>query len=179
MRCPECGAATRVLETRYSQLQKRRRRVCTNAACGKRFPTVERIITPEHDLPLVIKNDGRSEAFDGQKLRKSLRLALAKRPFDSRAVAAIEQEICAWILKKSVLEICSQEIGRFVMRALQQVDSVAYIRFASVYRNFKDAGAFQDEAMRIAAAHDGDKDQQAFPEQLDLFGIGTDTSSRS
>ena len=118
VQCPECGAQTRVLETRYSQLQKRRRRACTNATCGARFQTLERIITPDKDLPLVVKNDGRSEAFAEHKLGRSLRLALAKRPFDSHAVAALEQEIRTQILKRNAIEIPTKAIGQIVMCAL-------------------------------------------------------------
>ncbi len=171
MQCPKCGAKSRVIDTRYSQRKKKRRRICVNAKCGERFQTLEKVITPEKDLPLVIKCDGRSEAFDEQKLHKSLCLALTKRPFDNDKVEGLEKRIHEQIFKRNPVEISAQEIGQVVMRELRKLDLVAYIRFASVYRNFKDVGAFQDEVERITVTKNKQKDQISSSGQLDFFGV--------
>ena len=143
MNCPACSAAdSRVLDSRPAENNSiRRRREC--AACGKRFTTYEVVET----VPLtVIKKDGTRQIFDRHKLESGLLKACEKRPVDAAAIAAaIEAELA----NRMVSEISSQKIGERVMDELRRVDAVAYVRFASVYREFKDVGTFLDELSRF------------------------------
>ena len=115
----------------------RRRRKCT--ACEKRFTTYER---PEIQLPQVVKKNGSRIEFSRAKLRASLDLALRKRPVSTELVDAAVTAIEEKLLSAGLREVLSQQLGELVMAELKKLDKVAYIRFASVYRNFEDVDAF-------------------------------------
>ena len=143
MKCPRCGYVdNKVVDSRAGKDGDviRRRRECLS--CGRRFTTYERI---EEELPLVVKRDGRREPYDRQKILSGVRKACEKRPVSvdtiEHLVEALEQEIQAGPEK----EISSIRIGERVMAKLLQVDDVAYVRFASVYRQFKDVSQFVEE----------------------------------
>lgn len=132
------------METRVSDEGDsiRRRRRCPN--CDKRFTTYERV---ELLLPSVVKSNGTRVDFDRRKLRGSMQLALRKRPVSQEAVDAALHRIEDKLLGLGVREVPSSRIGELVMRELRKLDKVAYVRFASVYRNFEDVDAFA-EAIR-------------------------------
>ncbi|QRM18802.1 transcriptional repressor NrdR [Dechloromonas sp. TW-R-39-2] len=140
MKCPFCGAdETAVADTRLNDEGDlvRRRRKCN--VCDKRFTTYERA---EIRLPQVVKKNGSRTEFSRDKLRASLELALRKRPVSTDSVDAAIAEIEEKLLTAGEREITSQQVGELVMRELKKLDKVAYIRFASVYRNFEDVDAF-------------------------------------
>ena len=140
MKCPFCGhEETGVVDTRVSDEGDivRRRRKCT--ACEKRFTTYER---PEIQLPQVVKKNGSRIEFSRAKLRASLDLALRKRPVSTELVDAAVTAIEEKLLSAGLCEVLSQQLGELVMAELKKLDKVAYIRFASVYRNFEDVDAF-------------------------------------
>jgi transcriptional repressor NrdR len=147
MKCPFCQHDDiQVLDTRVSEegdAIKRRRR-CVN--CDKRFTTWERI---ELTMPYVVKKNGSRTEFSATKLRDSLMLALRKRPVAAesvdKAVASIEEKL----LTSGQREVDSGYIGELVMQELQRLDKVAYIRFASVYKNFEDLAEFQDAIEKV------------------------------
>jgi transcriptional repressor NrdR len=142
MRCPFCDhAETQVIETRISDDGDalRRRRRCSN--CDKRFTTYERV---ELSLPAVVKKNGSRVEYDRRKLRASLALALRKRPVSSEAVDAAIMRIEEKLLSLALREIASERVGELVMRELKRLDKIAYVRFASVYRNFEDVDEFAD-----------------------------------
>ena len=151
MKCPFCQHEdTQVLDTRVSEDDSiRRRRRC--AKCDKRFTTYERI---ELSMPIIVKKNGSRTEFASSKLRDSLMLALRKRPVSAeaidRAVASIEEKL----LTSGRREVDTHHIGELVMQELKQLDNIAYIRFASVYKNFKDLAEFQEA---IAEVGDGRK----------------------
>lgn len=140
MKCPFCGAAdTTVVDTRINDdgdLVRRRRRCLS---CDKRFTTFERA---EIHLPQVVKKNGSRIPYNRDKLRASLELALRKRPVSTEAVDAAVAGIEEKLLSAGEREVTSQQVGELVMRELKKLDKVAYIRFASVYRNFEDVDAF-------------------------------------
>jgi len=141
MRCPFCSHDdTQVVETRESEEGDaiRRRRRCL--ACDKRFTTYER---SEILLPNVVKKDGSRVDFDPAKLRASLLLALRKRPVSTEQVDAAIERIQDKLLGSGAREVMSNRIGELVMRELKRMDKVAYVRFASVYRQFEDVDAFR------------------------------------
>lgn len=127
----------------------RRRRECDG--CGRRFTTYERV---EEILPTVVKKDGRREPFDRSKLVKSLRIACTKRPVSADRIEAVVESIEREIQEAEGREVRAAELGERVMRHLRDLDAVAYVRFASVYRSFGDATAFLDELGRLVK--DGD-----------------------
>ena len=140
MRCPICNHQdSRVLDSRPIDegASIKRRRECP--ACGKRFNTYEVVDT----VPIaVVKRDGRREFFDKHKLALGIERACQKRPVDSKAIAAsIESELQNSI----VTEISSRDIGELVLARLKEIDMISYIRFASVYREYKDINSFIDE----------------------------------
>ena len=140
MKCPFCGhEETGVVDTRVSDEGDivRRRRKCS--ACEKRFTTYER---PEIQLPQVVKKNGSRIEFSRAKLRASLELALRKRPVSTELVDAAVTAIEEKLLSAGLREVLSQQLGELVMAELKKLDKVAYIRFASVYRNFEDVDAF-------------------------------------
>ncbi|MBH9552990.1 transcriptional regulator NrdR [Inhella gelatinilytica] len=141
MRCPFCAhTETQVVETRESDEGDvvRRRRRCHG--CDKRFTTYERA---EIALPLVVKKDGTRADFDPTKLRASMMLALRKRPVSSEQVESAIERIQTQLLTLGEREISSTRVGELVMRELKRIDKVAYVRFASVYRNFEDIDEFR------------------------------------
>ena len=142
MKCPFCGAAeTTVADTRINEDGDivRRRRRCLS--CDKRFSTYERA---EIRLPQVVKKNGSRVDYDREKLSASLWLALRKRPVTVEAVDAAIVRIEDKLLALGEREIPSEIVGEMVMRELKKLDKVAYIRFASVYRNFEDVDEFSD-----------------------------------
>ncbi len=141
MKCPFCGnLETQVVETRISEDADfiRRRRQC--GACDKRFTTYER---PDVNFPTIVKKDGRRIEFDRSKLRGSMNLALRKRPVSTEQVDSAIERIEEKLLNLGLREVQSQRIGELVMRELKKLDKVAYVRFASVYRNFEDIDEFK------------------------------------
>ncbi|MBD3372125.1 MAG: transcriptional repressor NrdR [Candidatus Coatesbacteria bacterium] len=147
MRCPYCGQDDdRVIDTRPSRGGEsiRRRRECL--ACSRRFTTYETVEEPEL---YVIKNDGGREPFDREKVRRGLARACEKRPVSKERldelVAALETDL----RNRLVGEVPSREIGEWLMRELAEIDEVAYVRFASVYRRFTDGSQFAEELRRL------------------------------
>ncbi len=141
MRCPFCShEETQVVETRESDEGEviRRRRRCT--ACDKRFTTYER---SEIALPAVVKKDGSRVEFDPAKLRASMMLALRKRPVSVEQLDAATERIQEKLVATGAREVASTRMGELVMRELKRIDKVAYVRFASVYREFEDVDAFR------------------------------------
>jgi len=147
MRCPKCKRIEdRVIDSRPVNHCSgiRRRRVCLN--CAFRFTTYEEI---EHAALLVIKRDGRHEPFDGHKLRAGIIKACEKRPVGIEAIDQAIDEIVQDLEMTHDREIRSSELGAKVMEKLHLIDKVAYVRYASVYRQFQDVGAFLDEIHRL------------------------------
>jgi transcriptional repressor NrdR len=141
MRCPYCSHdETQVVETRESDEGDviRRRRRCLQ--CEKRFTTYER---PEIGLPAVVKKDGSRVELDPAKLRASMILALRKRPVSVEQIDAALECILDELLGSGAREVPSARLGELVMRELKRIDKVAYVRFASVYREFEDVDAFR------------------------------------
>ena len=122
----------------------RRRRECQK--CKKRFTTYEKVEIL--DLS-IIKKDGTREAFDREKLEKGIRRACEKRPIGQEKIDKIVSEIEAELLNKKAKEVSSREIGELVMKKLKKLDKVAYIRFASVYREFEDINSFEEELDKL------------------------------
>ena len=148
MKCPFCGHdETAVVDTRLSDEGDivRRRRKCN--VCDKRFTTYERA---EIRLPQVVKKNGSRTEFSRDKLRASLVLALRKRPVSADLVEAAIGEIEEKLLSSGEREVPSQQVGELVMRELKKLDKVAYIRFASVYRNFEDVDAFSKAIKEVS-----------------------------
>lgn len=142
MRCPRCDSPqNRVVDTRTSRGGRalRRRRECTD--CGLRFTTYEYV----EERPIqVLKRDGATEEFDRAKLVRAVKLACAKRPVSLSEIESIADEVEDLLSRQAGVEVPSQEIGEEVMERLKPLDRVAYIRFASVYRNFQDPDEFQE-----------------------------------
>ena len=141
MKCIYCGnEESKVLDSRNSDENNsiRRRRECLN--CGRRFTTYETIeITPI----LVVKNDGSRQSFDANKLKNGIIKACEKRPVSMRQIDKIVADIEKTIQNKLTQEVRSSQLGEMVMDALKDLDEVAYVRFASVYRHFKDVDSFK------------------------------------
>ncbi|MGN6389290.1 MAG: transcriptional regulator NrdR [Burkholderiaceae bacterium] len=148
MKCPFCShEETQVLDTRVSEDHSiRRRRRCSR--CDKRFTTYERV---ELAMPAIVKKDGSRVEFDQAKLRGSIMLALRKRPIPSESVDAAMHRIQDKLLSSGAREVASSQLGELVMRELKRLDKVAYIRFASVYKNFEDITEFQDAILEVGA----------------------------
>jgi transcriptional repressor NrdR len=141
MHCPFCGHAdTQVKDSRPSEdgAAIRRRRYCVG--CGQRFTTIERVQLRELT---VIKADRRRVAFDRDKLARSIRIALRKRPIAEDRIERIVTGIVRQLEASGEAEVSSKQIGELVMETLKDVDAVAYVRFASVYRNFREAKDFE------------------------------------
>ncbi|MEK7647419.1 MAG: transcriptional regulator NrdR [Patescibacteria group bacterium] len=148
MHCPVCRSKeTKVVDSRVSPdgLSIRRRRECEK--CEYRFSTSEE--TEILDV-IVVKNNGTREAYSRDKLARGLHKSLEKRPFTADAFKSLLHRIEQDIQKKKKREITSLELGELVMKHLQKFDSIAYIRFASVYRQFQDVDSFQRELNKIA-----------------------------
>ncbi|CAC9588230.1 transcriptional regulator NrdR [thiotrophic endosymbiont of Bathymodiolus puteoserpentis (Logatchev)] len=147
MRCPFCQSdETKVLETRLvaDGAQVRRRRECS--ACNERYLTRE---TVDLNLPRLIKRDGARESFDEDKLRYGLLKALEKRPINATQIETSVHNIMRKLRTQSEHEVSSNKIGEWVMTELKALDEVAYIRFASVYRQFQDIEAFREEIDKL------------------------------
>ena len=148
MKCPFCGhSEDRVVDSRVGRDGEfiRRRRECLK--CHRRYTTYEYV---EDVLPHVVKRDGRREPFDRQKLRGSILKACEKRSVGVQAVDDVVAEIEAKLHERAEKEITSKELGELVMEHLQKLDQVAYVRFASVYRQFKDKSDFVRELAQLA-----------------------------
>ena len=143
MRCPFCShAEDKVVDSRESKDGDaiRRRRECLG--CGRRFTSYERI----DEIPyMVVKKDGTRERFERQKLVAGLLKACEKRPVSVAALEAVADRVEATLQERPEKEISTAEIGAFVMEELKKLDKVAYVRFASVYRHFRDIGEFMNE----------------------------------
>jgi transcriptional repressor NrdR len=142
MKCPYCGAEdTQVKDSRPAEDSAaiRRRRAC--AGCGARFTTFERVQLREIT---VLKSDGRRAPFDREKLARSIRVALRKRPVEEDRIERIVNGIQRRLETEAETEVSSRQIGEIVMETLKEVDEVAYVRFASVYRNFSEAKDFRE-----------------------------------
>lgn len=139
VKCPFCQAETKVTDTRESEDSVRRRRECGNEKCGKRFTTYER---PEITV-MVIKKDGRREPYSREKLMKGIMIACGKRPIPREAIESAVDRIENALREEN--EVTSKDIGELVMRTLKKIDHIAYIRFASVYREFDDIRTLEKE----------------------------------
>ncbi len=143
MKCPYCGhLGDKVVDSRESKEGEviRRRRDCLE--CGRRFTSYERI----DEIPyMVVKKDGRRERFERQKLLGGLLKACEKRPVRMSALESVADRIEATLQDRPEREITTEEVGAFVMQELKQLDKVAFVRFASVYRNFRDLDEFTNE----------------------------------
>ncbi len=147
MRCPNCGSLEdRVVDSRSSREGReiRRRRECMG--CGKRFTTYEYV---EDSSFTVIKSDGRREAFNRQKLLNGIRLACTKRPVSIARIEAMVDDIESEVVGLQEREVDAKQIGELVMDKLRKLDEVAYVRFASVYRAFKDKKEFVEELSKL------------------------------
>ncbi|MEI7541753.1 MAG: transcriptional regulator NrdR [bacterium] len=147
MKCPYCGhKKDKVVDSRESRDGEaiRRRRECLK--CGKRFTTYEQI---EHSLPMVIKKDGRREAFDRNKILAGLTKACEKRPISVEKLYELVDDIEKQLYSRMEKEVSSTVMGELLMEKLAKLDEVAYVRFASVYRQFKDINAFTKELQKF------------------------------
>lgn len=147
MRCPFCGTAdSKVVDSRLSAEGDaiRRRRMCVT--CSERFTTYE---TAELSLPRLVKRDASREVFDEQKLRAGIMRALEKRPVSMDAIDNAVKTITRKLWATGEREVKSRLVGDWVMGALRDLDEVAYVRFASVYRSFQDVNAFREEIARM------------------------------
>lgn len=150
MKCPFCGyAQDKVVDSRESKEADsiRRRRECER--CGKRFTTYERI----DEIPyMVVKKDGRREKFDRQKLLTGLLHSCQKRPISTAKLQGLVDEAEAYVVDSPDRERTTTEIGELLMGKLREMDTVAYIRFASVYRDFKDVREFEAELRELLSS---------------------------
>ncbi len=152
MKCPSCGhLENKVIDTRLSKEGEtiRRRRECLD--CSDRFTTQEKIIV---NLPMVVKKDGRREAFNPQKLLNGIEKACQKRPISVEDQEKIVQKIVKNFQESSEKEISYHDIGEFVIKELYVLDDVAHVRFASVYKSFKDINEFMTELTDILKTKD-------------------------
>jgi transcriptional repressor NrdR len=153
MRCPYCGhLEDKVVDSREAQdgLATRRRRECLG--CERRFTTYERI---EEILPAVVKKDGRREPFDRKKILEGLTRACQKRPVSAAQVEGLVAAVERRVQELGEKEVPSRVVGEAVMERLRDLDQVAFVRFASVYRSFEDVGDFMSELEGLARARRG------------------------
>lgn len=147
MRCPFCGEPdTKVIDSRLANEgdSVRRRRECLT--CGERFTTFE---TAELVMPRIVKRDGTRVPFDEEKLRLGIMRALEKRPVQLEAIEAAIHRIKYKLRATGDREVKARQVGEWVMDELRELDEVAYVRFASVYRSFQDVNAFREEIERM------------------------------
>lgn len=147
MRCPACGTSdSRVVDSRTAQSGRaiRRRRECQQ--CGKRFTTYETI---EEGELIVIKSDGRREPFDRNKVFRGIQIACTKRPISTEQIEEIVERVAFYLNSLGEREVSTKRIGEYVMEELRKLDDVAYVRFASVYREFKDRKEFLEELRQL------------------------------
>lgn len=139
MKCPQCGHLEhRVLETRVHRDEEiRRRRECMH--CRLRFSTVETLLI---HYPHVVKKDGRREPFSKEKLRRGIQIACKKRPVSVGQIEGLVGAIARWVLGSPDKELSAHKIGQAVVKELKALDDVAYVRFASVYKSFRDVNEF-------------------------------------
>lgn len=150
MRCPFCDAdETKVIDSRLANegYEVRRRRECLT--CSERFTSFE---SAELVMPKLVKNDGRREPFNEEKLRSGIIRALEKRPVGSEDIESAVQRIKKRLRSTGDREVAAQTLGHWVMDELRDLDHVAYVRFASVYRSFEDMNAFREEIERLEKA---------------------------
>ena len=143
MKCPFCGhSENKVIDSRISKDGKavRRRRECLG--CAKRFTTYEYV---EDVLPMVVKKDGRREQFDRQKILNGIKKACEKRPISMESIDKLVENVEQACQEMQIEEISSTIVGEKIMNELKAFDGVAYVRFASVYRQFRDVGEFMSE----------------------------------
>lgn len=148
MKCPFCDELEdKVVDSRMAKEGEviRRRRECLG--CKRRYTTYERV---EEILPVVVKKDGRRESFDRTKILAGLKKACEKRPISTATIEAVADRIEKRIQEMGETEIESRIVGEELMKELHQLDQVAYVRFASVYREFKDIDQFMDELRTLA-----------------------------
>ena len=149
MRCPYCGGDdTQVKDSRPTEdgAAIRRRRICS--ACGGRFTTFERVQLRELT---VVKRSGRRVPFDRDKLMRSVQVACRKRPVDPERIERMVSGIVRQLESLGEPEVASEQVGELIMEGLKGLDDVAYVRFASVYRNFREAKDFEDLLGELAA----------------------------
>lgn len=148
MKCPFCShVESKVIDSRVSTAADvtRRRRECEK--CGRRFTTYERV---EEVLPLVVKRDGRREMFDRQKVLAGMRRACEKRPISLEQIESAVDQIERDLIDSGDKEVVSTAVGERVMNHLRKLDDIAYVRFASVYRSFRDLDEFRAELEKLA-----------------------------
>lgn len=153
MKCPFCReSGNRVIDSRLSKdgNMVRRRRECLK--CTRRFTTYERV---EETMPLVVKKDGRRESYDRMKIINGLKRACEKRPVSINTIEAIADRIERGLQERGDKEVPSSIIGESAMRELHDIDQVAYVRFASVYRSFKDISEFMVELEELLKERKG------------------------
>ena len=151
MRCPKCGGQDdKVIDSRASRegATIRRRRECI--ACAFRFTTYEEV---EHEGLMVLKRDGRREEFSKDKLMSGIKKACQKRPISPKVIEDLVEKIVTEVTDKYEREVPGEVIGKLVMDALRQMDEVAYVRFASVYRRFQEATDFVHEVKKLEGKH--------------------------
>ena len=164
MRCPNCGALnSRVTDSRDTGREIRRRRECSE--CGVRFTTYERI---HHATLVVVKRDGRREEFTREKLLRSIRLACVKRPLPTGALDKLVEEIESDLQRLGRAEVSASVIGDAALRRLREIDPVAYVRYASVYRDFDDLDGFIKEIQEYHSADEAEA-AAAASAQLELI----------
>jgi len=150
MKCPSCGhLENKVVDSRLNKefTTIRRRRACDS--CGKRFTTYERL---EVMMPMLIKKDGRREAWDRHKVTEGLNKACEKRPVSMADIDEFVDSLERRLQDMGEREVPAQQVGEWVMKGLAEIDDVAYVRFASVYRQFKDLGEFMNELQGLLSA---------------------------
>lgn len=150
MRCPFCDADdTKVIDSRLANqgYEVRRRRECLT--CSERFTSFE---SAELVMPKLVKNDGRREPFNEDKLRAGITRALEKRPVSSDDIESAVGRIKKYLRSTGDREVSAEDVGHLVMDELRDLDHVAYVRFASVYRSFEDVNAFREEIERLEKA---------------------------
>ena len=147
MKCPYCGfEESKVIDSRPTDEGERirRRRECLK--CAKRFTTYEKI----EEIPImVVKRDGRREPFDSEKIRIGIRKACEKRPIAADVQDKLAEDVSREVFNTLASEVTTRDIGEILMRKLKDVDEVAYVRFASVYREFKDTQTFMKELQHL------------------------------
>lgn len=161
MQCPFCGDDdTKVVDSRLAGegSQVRRRRECI--ACGERFTTYE---TAELLMPRIIKTDGTREPFNDEKLLNGILRALEKRPVNSESIDAAVSRLQHRLQACGERELASRQLGEWVMEELRDLDQVAYVRFASVYRSFEDVSEFREEIDRLEKSPTPEQKRQQMP----------------
>jgi transcriptional repressor NrdR len=162
MKCPYCSnLEDKVIDSRIGKdgITIRRRRECL--ACEKRFTTHEKI---EDTLPVIIKKDNRREPFDAKKILDGLRKACQKRDISTQQLEEITDRIERGLMERGGKEVLSSEVGEQIMLELHDLDQVAYVRFASVYRSFKDLNDFMEEVKTFLERREGSQKKVEVPE---------------